>query len=103
MPRRIPDYADAYAEWNVISSFGSIISVVATVLFGYIIYDLFINGKPVNNAPWEQIEYFDSRAEHYDVYDYEQTVTESLEWAINSPAPFHSFEEVPTEFDKFSN
>ena len=49
MPRRIPDYADAYAEWNAISSFGSIVSVVATVLFGYIIYDLFIlNFKHVN-------------------------------------------------------
>ena len=101
MPRRIPDYADAYAEWNAISSFGSIVSVVATVLFGYIIYDLFTNGQPVNNSPWEELEYFDSRSEYYDVYDSEQAIAESLEWSINSPAPFHGFEEVPTEFEKF--
>nr|YP_009711089.1 cytochrome c oxidase subunit 1 [Turbinellus floccosus]QGI24484.1 cytochrome c oxidase subunit 1 [Turbinellus floccosus] len=101
MPRRIPDYADAYAEWNAISSFGSIVSVVATVLFGYIIYDLFTNGQPVNNSPWEELEYFDSRSEYYDVYNSEQAIAESLEWSINSPAPFHGFEEVPTEFEKF--
>jgi cytochrome c oxidase subunit 1 len=101
MPRRIPDYADAYAEWNAISSFGSIVSVVATVLFGYIIYDLFTNGKPVNNSPWEELEYFDSRSEYYDEFDPELAIAESLEWSISSPAPFHGFEEVPTEFDKF--
>jgi len=99
MPRRIPDYADAYAEWNAISSYGSIISVVATVLFGYIIYDLFTNGKPVNNTPWETPEFFDSMSEYYD--NTETEIAESLEWAINSPAPFHGFEEVPTEFEKF--
>ena len=51
MPRRIPDYPDAFSGWNQISSFGSIISIMATVLFGYIIYDIFANGSPVNNNP----------------------------------------------------
>ena len=41
MPRRIPDYPDAFSIWNAVSSFGSLISVVATVLFIYIIYNIF--------------------------------------------------------------
>jgi len=100
MPRRVPDYPDAYAEWNAISSFGSIISVVATVLFGYIIYDLFINGKEVNNAPWHMPGYFSSSSALNTNVSTE--VAESLEWAIASPAPFHGFVEVPTEFQKIS-
>jgi len=38
MPRRIPDYADAYSSFNIIASFGSLISVVSALLFFYIAY-----------------------------------------------------------------
>ncbi len=41
MPRRIPDYPDAYALWNTISSFGSIISIVSAFLFFYILSSAF--------------------------------------------------------------
>ena len=39
MPRRIPDYPDSYSLWNVISSFGSVVSVVSSLFFFFIIVD----------------------------------------------------------------
>lgn len=39
MPRRIPDYADFYSGWNVIASYGSLITTVGTVVFFYNIYN----------------------------------------------------------------
>jgi len=47
MPRRISDYHESFAGFNAIASFGSLISVVALILFFYIVYDMFVNGKPV--------------------------------------------------------
>nr|ACS27157.1 cytochrome c oxidase subunit I [Heterosigma akashiwo]AHY02995.1 cytochrome c oxidase subunit 1 [Heterosigma akashiwo]AHY02996.1 cytochrome c oxidase subunit 1 [Heterosigma akashiwo]AHY02997.1 cytochrome c oxidase subunit 1 [Heterosigma akashiwo]AHY02998.1 cytochrome c oxidase subunit 1 [Heterosigma akashiwo] len=38
MPRRIPDYPDAYSGYNLIASYGSLLSAVATVFFFYIVY-----------------------------------------------------------------
>lgn len=45
MPRRIPDYPDAYWAWNQIASVGSLISVISALLFFYIVYDLLTNGE----------------------------------------------------------
>lgn len=39
IPRRIPDYPDAYAGWNAFASYGSILSAVASVFFFYLVYD----------------------------------------------------------------
>ena len=50
MPRRIPDYPDAYTLWNVVSSFGSIISVVSSIFFFYIIVDALSRKEQVNYA-----------------------------------------------------
>ena len=49
MPRRIPDYPDAFATWNYIASFGSSVSVISTLVFFYVIYDLFVK-KSENTA-----------------------------------------------------
>lgn len=39
MPRRIPDYPDVYAGWNMVSTYGSYLSFIGVLLFLYIIYD----------------------------------------------------------------
>jgi len=93
MPRRIPDYPDAFAGWNAISSFGSIISVVATVLFGYIIYDIFINGKEVNNNPWAVPSYFTS----FTQFENETDTSNTIEWTLASPIPLHAFNILPVQ------
>jgi len=38
MPRRIPDYPDAYSGYNLISSYGSLLSAFATLFFFYVLY-----------------------------------------------------------------
>ena len=48
MPRRIPDYPDAYSPWNFISSFGSIITVIGISIFFYVIYDALLYKKKSN-------------------------------------------------------
>jgi cytochrome c oxidase subunit 1 len=53
MPRRIPDYPDAYSGWNTIASFGSQLSVVGAILFFYIVYSTLTSGKRIpNNRVW---------------------------------------------------
>lgn len=93
MPRRIPDYPDAFAAWNAVSSFGSLISVVATALFGYIIYDLFANGAVVSNNPWAVPAFFTSSQE----FENETQGVASLEWSLASPVPFHAFNMLPVQ------
>ena len=49
MPRRISDYADSFAGWNALASLGSFCSIVSTILFFYIIQEMwainFVNKK----------------------------------------------------------
>ena len=93
MPRRIPDCPDAFSIWNAVSSFGSIISVVATVLFGYIVYDMFANGDKVNNNPWLVPAYFSSLPVFLNNTSYANTI----EWASDTPVPFHAFNMLPVQ------
>jgi cytochrome c oxidase subunit 1 len=76
MPRRIPDYPDAYAGWNLVSSYGSYISFGATLIFFFsIVYSLFF-GKKCSSNPWGE-------------------GATTLEWTLTSPPPFHQFETLP--------
>ena len=76
MPRRIPDYPDAYAGWNMVSSWGALLTAVATMLFFYIVYRTFTAGEKCAANPWGE-------------------GATTLEWTVNSPAPFHTHEELP--------
>src|SRR3989338_7359460 len=51
MPRRIPDYPDAYETLNNVASLGSFITTIGVILFFYIIYQAFVNiDTVVNNS-----------------------------------------------------
>jgi cytochrome c oxidase subunit 1 len=41
MPRRIPDYPDCFITWNKVASFGSMVSVLSTLVFFFVIYLIF--------------------------------------------------------------
>lgn len=49
MPRRIPDYPDAYAGWNLVASYGSYLSALSAVFFFYVVFYTFAYGKPLNH------------------------------------------------------
>jgi len=97
MPRRISDYPDAFAGWNLISSYGSIISVIATWLFLYIVYVQLVEGKAASRYPWLTAEFYS---------DILQTLlnrnSNSLEWALNSPPKPHAFVSLPLQSFFFS-
>lgn len=76
MPRRIPDYPDAFAYWNHISSMGSYISAGATVMFIGIVFHTLFAGKKVGANYWGE-------------------GATTLEWTVSSPPPFHTYDELP--------
>ena len=76
MPRRYPDYPDAYAGWNLVSSIGAFIGFASVLLFVGIVVHAFLRGKRAAANPWGD-------------------GATTLEWSLPSPPPFHSFDELP--------
>jgi len=58
MPRRIPDFPDAYSEWNNIASLGSFITLASTVFFGYVIYVTLSSNNRVSYNTWRSCTNF---------------------------------------------
>jgi cytochrome c oxidase subunit 1 len=52
MPRRIPDYADAYSGWNAVASYGSYLSGLSGMFFIYVLYVTFTEGEKVSGNYW---------------------------------------------------
>jgi cytochrome c oxidase subunit 1 len=92
MPRRISDYPDAFAGWNLVSSFGSIISVIATVLFLHIIYMQLVEGDVTSRYPWLVPEFYSDLFQTLFNRNYN-----SLEWALDSPPKPHAFVSLPIQ------
>ena len=92
MPRRISDYPDAFAGWNLISSLGSIVSVVATWLFLHVLYNQLVGGESVSRYTWSTPQFYTDHLRHYLNRAYT-----SLEWALNSPPKPHAFASLPLQ------
>ena len=76
MPRRIPDYAVQFSDWNAVSSIGGFVFGISQLLFVYIVYKAVKGGEKATDRVWEGAE--------------------GLEFeALPSPPPYHSFTEPP--------
>ena len=76
MPRRYPDYPEAFAGWNFVSSIGSYISGLGMLIFLFVVYRTFTSKIPLPSNYWGE-------------------GATTLEWKVSSPPPFHTFEELP--------
>ena len=76
MPRRIPDYNVAFANWNMVSSIGGFWFGLSQLIFvGNIIYTVYFARQKASARVWEGAR--------------------GLEWTVPSPAPHHTFEVPP--------
>ena len=76
MPRRYVDYPDAYWLWNFVSTMGALISLAATIVFLYTVYEAFSRKRVAGDNPWGP-------------------GATTLEWTLPSPPPFHQYETLP--------
>jgi cytochrome c oxidase subunit 1 len=78
MPRRIPDYAVQFSDWNMVSSIGGFGFGLSQILFAVlIIKSMRGEGEKASAAVW------DGAMQH------------GLEWTLPSPPPFHTFTTPP--------
>ncbi|MCP1675212.1 cytochrome c oxidase subunit 1 [Natronocella acetinitrilica] len=75
MPRRIPDYALQFAEFNMISSIGGFAFGLSQLIFLWVIIKCVRGGEKASDQVWEGAQ--------------------GLEWTLPSPAPYHTFEQPP--------
>ena len=76
MQRRVPDYQDALAGWNQISTYGSLLSAVGVAIFLYCVLQAFMRRIPAGKNPWG-------------------VGADTLEWTLSSPPPFHQYMDLP--------
>ncbi|WP_158882694.1 cytochrome c oxidase subunit I [Rhodanobacter sp. L36] len=80
MPRRIPDYNVAFANFNMVSSIGGFLFGASQLIFlGVLVHGVFFSKKKATDRVWEGAK--------------------GLEWTVPSPAPFHTFDVPPVIHD----
>ena len=75
MPRRIPDYAMQFADYNMIVSVGAFLFGLSQLLFLYVVLKAIFYGKKATGQVWEGAQ--------------------GLEWTLDSPPAYHTFETPP--------
>ena len=75
MPRRIPDYALQFADFNAIATVGAFVFGFSQLIFLFLLIKTIRGGEKATDQVWEGAE--------------------GLEWTIPSPAPYHTFAEPP--------
>lgn len=90
MPRRIPDYPDAFAGWNMVASFGSVVSLVSALLFLYILFNQLTSPIQVRANYWHIPAFFVPNTPFSPTQ-----ASPTLEWLVSSPPAFHHYNELP--------
>ena len=76
MPRRYIDYPEGYHFWNLVSSWGYVITIIGVVVFLIMLVEAFIVRRKGVANPWGE-------------------GATTLEWTLSSPPPYHQFSELP--------
>jgi len=75
MPRRVPDYALQFADFNMLASIGAFGFGLSQLIFLWVVIKCVKGGEKAPQKPWEGAD--------------------TLEWTLPSPPPYHSFETPP--------
>ncbi len=75
MPRRVADYAEQFAAWNLFMSISSFVLGASTLIFLYNMIHSWRAGPVAEANPWH---------------------AHTLEWQVSSPPPIFNFDELPT-------
>src|SRR3546814_675736 len=76
MPRRIPDYPDAFAYWNHIATMCYGVMGLGVIAFFINLFVSLAAGRKAGDNPWGE-------------------GATTLEWTLSSPPPYHQFETLP--------
>ena len=92
MPRRIPDYPDAFTCWNAVASLGSTLSFVSMLFFFFSVYSYLINKKPKYSTSqhilnrdllWSNIIFFFIDAPRHAQFSFQDPATVIMEGIID--------------------